>query len=429
MEKITFSESFARFCKDNSDKSALCRCIANYIQQPELPAWRLMFTTGEANYITFRDDGTISYLPAGKEHKVTESGTWAREGRQNAKPGKVIRKILTAKANTLFKDSDFETFANLYKKTYCTNGYEIKIESDIERIYNECANDIGSCMEGNGNYYSMLEGVCKVAALYNHEGYIIGRALLWPYSGTWFMDRIYTTHDHLKQLFIDFCEANKFYRKKNYSSRDGKTIWIDPAGQEVIVETKVECDQDGYDPYAYLDTFQYGDEKYLYNYSNDKVVYEYDGTDGNRTECDVFICSNCGEAVRNEDDICGDYCSDCAAYDEYADEYILHSDAVELVNGRFTHREDATYVQNYGYIHDRERRSGDYMEINGDWYHTDDVSYCDYNEDYYPCNDVVYVDDLDMNVHVDSIEDAYEANGWVMVDGKWVKEEEVEDED
>lgn len=72
--------------------------------------------------------------------------------------------------------------------------------------------------------------------------------------------------------------------------------------------------------------------------------------------------------------------------------------------------------------------------VDGDWYDIDDLIYCEYNNEYFPADDVEYIDDLEMNVHIDSINDAYEDAGWVIAsDGNWIigedEEEEVEDED
>lgn len=431
MEKITFSESFANFCKENSEKSALCGIINDYINSNH-PSLMLMFTAEEVNYITFRKDATISYLPAGKEHKVNAEGEWEREGRQNGKPAKVIRKLLTDKGVKLFKDSDFEQFANLYKKTYSTNDFEIKIHEDIEYIYNNCSTGIDSCMNGKGNYFGMLHGICKIAALHDDSGNIVGRALLWPYKDPFFMDRIYSVKDHLKELFIDFCAQNRFFRKKFYSTRDHKTTWIDPDGNEIEIQTKINCDADAY-KYPYLDTFHWGNDSCLYNYPNQKHIYTYDCVDGTRTGGDTYVCDNCGDDV-HEDDLCGNYCSDCCEYDDYADEYILADDAVELINGKWTHKDNATEIKNRGYVHDSGLEAGSYYMVDGDWYDIDDLIYCEYNNEYFPADDVEYIDDLEMNVHIDSINDAYEDAGWVIAsDGNWIigedEEEEVEDED
>ena len=63
---LVFSESFKQFIKRCDNKIAYH--LASYIES-NYPVYDLVFTDEFINYITFRNDGTISYLPKGKEHK------------------------------------------------------------------------------------------------------------------------------------------------------------------------------------------------------------------------------------------------------------------------------------------------------------------------------------------------------------------------
>src|SRR5258708_10290697 len=95
-----------------------------------------MLNTEEINYITLRHDGTISFLPSDKEHRITADGNWSREGRQYGKPGKVIKKLFTSKALTLFKDVDFQRFANSFKSFFCESQcFELLPHNEIPCAY------------------------------------------------------------------------------------------------------------------------------------------------------------------------------------------------------------------------------------------------------------------------------------------------------
>ena len=64
---ITYSKPFLDFIK-NSDCN-IAKILYRLTKKRYEP---LMVTNKDIDYITFRMDGTISYLPAGKEHKVNE---------------------------------------------------------------------------------------------------------------------------------------------------------------------------------------------------------------------------------------------------------------------------------------------------------------------------------------------------------------------
>ena len=115
MNNLYVSSSFRKFLHDSDNKVAQFIMRGIYYQGWEYNAHRLMIRTDEVNYLTLRDDGTISYLPKGKEHKITDDGRWARDGRQNGTAGKIIKKILTPRAVKLFKDAEFMSFVNQYK--------------------------------------------------------------------------------------------------------------------------------------------------------------------------------------------------------------------------------------------------------------------------------------------------------------------------
>jgi hypothetical protein len=94
MDNLYVSSSFRKFLHDSDNRVAQFIMRGIYYEGWGYPASRLMIKTDEVNYLTLRDDGTISYLPKGKEHKLTDDGRWARDGRQNGAPQKIIKKLL-----------------------------------------------------------------------------------------------------------------------------------------------------------------------------------------------------------------------------------------------------------------------------------------------------------------------------------------------
>jgi len=133
--KLIFSESFKQFLNENYTTSRIARLIVACLnfQQDNLGKLVDHVLTGEdVSYLTYRSDGTISYLPKGKEHKVTDDGKWAQAGRQHGKPAKVMRKIFSKTALKLFKETDFEIFNNRFRSKFSTDGYEFRVLSNTE---------------------------------------------------------------------------------------------------------------------------------------------------------------------------------------------------------------------------------------------------------------------------------------------------------
>lgn len=163
--KVIYSSSFLAFLRKKRFESKVARLlyahyensISNdrYFQQ----AYELIVTLSEVNYITFRTDGSISYLPNGKEHKQSVSGDWSRDNRQHGKAAKIIRKLFTKNALRLFTDKDFEVFSNFYKSSFSDNGYKLELlpRNKIKSIYDANLEDgggtlNGSCMNGDSSY-------------------------------------------------------------------------------------------------------------------------------------------------------------------------------------------------------------------------------------------------------------------------------------
>ena len=122
MKRPIFSESFQRFLLEIESESKVARLITSCGRMYNDGFYNLVsliMRTDEVNYITFRNNGNISYLPEGRKHMTNDDGTWSRDGRQEGRPAKVMRKLFTKNALKTLKDSDFEIFNNKYKAKYC----------------------------------------------------------------------------------------------------------------------------------------------------------------------------------------------------------------------------------------------------------------------------------------------------------------------
>lgn len=366
MSHIYYSESFKDFLSKSDSK------VAQVLHKMRFKHYNsLMITNKEVDYITFRRDGTISYLPAGRECLFTEDGEWAREGRQNGRPSKVIKKLFHPRVHKYIKDTDFETFTNLYKAAFTDEGYEFTVRPgrDIGEVY--CmdrgegdASLNGSCMNDDDSYLDMYT-YCKSLRIVTlvKDGLLYGRALLWNLKDgdkdIVFMDRIYVAKDYMYDMFVEYCKTNGWWRKKHYKTYDYKNSFVNSEGEEVTKKFTVYTDTE-HDSYPYIDTFQFGGDGYLTNECSGD--YSYHNTDGTREGGD----------------------EENRSYDEIDDCYIDDDDAVYISNGDRGYRDRTTHVDNC-------------VEINGDWWHKHDsnivlVGYTWYTKD---DDDIVYVESED----------------------------------
>ena len=367
MSHINYSESFKDFLRKSDSK------VAQVLHNMRFKSYDpLMITNKEVDYITFRRDGTISYLPAGRECLFTDDGEWAREGRQNGKPSKVIKKLFHPRVHKYIKDTDFETFTNLYKAAFTDEGYEFTVldGKKIGEVY--CmdrgegdASLNGSCMNDDDSYLDMYT-YCKSLRIVTlvKDGLLYGRALLWNLKDgdkdIVFMDRIYVAKDYMYDMFVEYCKTNGWWRKKHYKTYYFKSEFINSDGEEVERKYFTVYTDTSHDSYPYIDTFQFGGDGYLTNEC--RGDYSYDNTDGNRS----------GDEEENK------------SYDEIDDCYIDDDDAVYITNGDRGYRDRTTHVDNC-------------VEINGNWWHKEDsnivlVGYTWYTKE---DDDIVYVESED----------------------------------
>lgn len=394
MDNLYVSSSFRRFLSDSDNRVAQFIMRGIYYEGWGYDAHRLMIRTDEVNYLTLRDDGTISYLPKGKEHKVTDDGRWARDGRQNGTAGKIIKKIMTPRAVKLFKDSEFTSFVNQYKAACDAECKEfvIRPNKDIPEIYcmereqgNAGLND--SCMNGDDNYLEIYAHCphLRILTMMNKDGELAGRALLWTTEDGVLMDRVYVAKEHYYDMFLEYAETNGFIRKVEYKSYRDKDRYV-KEGNVFRKAYKIATPTE-FDYYPYIDTFTYGGEGFLCNDNSfSGIVYEYCQTGGTRDGDDYEECAATGARY---------HCDDLRYIERgrYSGESIHYELAVYCETDRYYYHEycdDIVYLKSRGAHY---RRDDDYIvEINGDYYHTeyDEVHYSEHTEEYHLADDVIW---------------------------------------
>ena len=386
-----------------------------------------MITAEHINYLTLRNDHSISFLPKGKEHVVNDSGSWARDNRQNGAPARVIKKVLTPNALKLFKDSEFTSFVNQYKAASdaeCRT-FVLRENFDIGNVYDMEIERGGSslnqsCMNGDGRYMRIYEKCksVKILTLLDGEGRLCGRSLIWfikkDDKDYVVMDRIYVSQEHYYDMFLEYADKNGWYRKKKFQSYSDPTTFI-LNGEEHELYFKIYTDTDCH-PYPYIDTFRYGNDGYLQNFS-DGCQYEYDSTGGERTgDEDRYFCEY-HEEYFDEDDVryiergtyAGGYVHrDYTVYCESDRNYYYEEDdnIVCLNDGDYYRIDDDNIVKVNGHYYHID--SDDICEVDGEWVERDDAEWSDFHDCYLMKDDSVWSDHHESVIRSD---EAYEVLG------------------
>lgn len=274
MDKIKFSRSFEDFVTQTKDESKVSKLLYYYIREQH-PAVMRNFTAEKINYLTFRKDGTISYLPHGRELKLTDSGEWSREGRQDGKPAKTITNIMRKAVVNALNSRDLEIFSNLYKGR-ATDMYTIKEArgQEIADVY-RLEIPFSSCMNGGSHSRKLrlyTENPDAVGLLYVQTGDTCqARALIWTDDkGNKIVDRVYGSEE-FRTMFRDYAREIGAY-KKSYDGA-GESTFLDPSGDTIYKTFRINLENDA-DEYPYVDTFCYlsdDDGIYLSNEQDDAI--------------------------------------------------------------------------------------------------------------------------------------------------------------
>tara|TARA_R110002020_G_scaffold324697_1_gene540337 strand:+ start:141 stop:1436 length:1296 start_codon:yes stop_codon:yes gene_type:complete len=262
--------------------------------------------------------------------------------------------------------------------------YEAKIKGSVKSFYIGEKSDINaSCMQGKpANYFDIYNDIntdsntLKMAIL-TQGNEIVARSLIWidiPAADIdrrkkqnpkhFYIDRIYTkTQEHRaetqKQLYKDVIKYFNIEIDNNHFLPDGEEptnkIYLPPCFNCYDIKNKIEAEQnttkqiffsnsprfdvelneDAYNYYPYLDTYQYFNT-YQQTLSNDQEhgsdILRLDSTSGDATNS-LRECERCGHEHDEEESFyieteAMSVCEDCATYCEERGEHILTDEAV-----------------------------------------------------------------------------------------------------
>lgn len=336
------------------------------------------FESKSFNFLSLRkvdEDFMISYIA---ENRIKDgSEIWDKEKRQTGKIGRTLRSIMKPEYRKLFTEQDFEIANNILKSTNVAGTFEVISGDEIIRTYvdMDLLSDAGtlgsSCMryEECGEYFDIYtenEDVCQMVRLIHDSGKLMGRALLWTTScGTKIMDRIYVSKDAHIDSFKTWAEQNG-YDYKEHQAYDEKDSFINHKTKEQYTKIfKIELNN-SFSQVPYIDTFTYGGRGFITNENCPKTTFfTYDNTGGYADEHDSAVCAVTNVEYR-------DSCMTRVTLGKYAGEYVL-DELVEEINGEYKVIEDDSVEKDVdgNYIVDID----DYVEINGDLYHLDRVSW------------------------------------------------------
>ena len=332
MDKINFSNSFVEFLEQTREQSKVSKYLHHYVRGNKVVARHI--ATDKMNYLTLRKNGTISYLPFGRELKFNENGEWSRDGRQEGKPARVIQQIMRSALVNCLNNRDLEIFSNLYRGQ-ATDLYTIKeaVGDEILEIYN-LDSSFSSCMSGSSNSYKLKlysENPDQVRLLYvRTNDYCNARALMWIDSdGNKIIDRVYG-NEEFRTMFRDYAKEIGAW-KKVYDGA-GSSDFIPPDdGENKYKSFYIELDHNP-DHYPYVDTMCYMNDEDDIIITNDGDFYatkKLQDTGGGFENLSGIECY--GRS--------GHYNEDDCYWSEYHDAYIHYDDYIEI-NGDYYYYED-----------------------------------------------------------------------------------------
>jgi hypothetical protein len=385
--------------------------------------------------VTVNNKGEMTFLPKGKDciaNTHTFPPTWKSDNRQSGSYGKVLRKLLVENGvePKLIKASELEAIVNSLKARYTVEGeFAIVSGDDITKYYlgenydyefnigslgSSCMRHEGACQRAT-EFYANNEN-CQMVILRSpdpDEDLIRGRALLWTdKEGRKFLDRIYA-NDYITEAFKMLARTNGWYRK---SCQDPCfPTWIGPDDKVCEIKARISVDTD-FKPIPYMDTFCCWDDGSIMAYDDgDYEIYA-------QTEPESQECEDNEDRVYDEANDC--YIDrDEAVYLGYRDVHTHVDNATQCsIDGEWYLYEHCVCTNRYVMVYEGSDEIT-YVDSENMWYHKEDTRYCDFNNDYYPEDEVMWVEDLDMDVRIVDVDEAYDLAGWVLdEDSEWVEE-------
>lgn len=305
------------------------------------------------NFISIsREDRTkISYMTQERMAQIDISDYWTSSRRFQAKPGAFISKI--------FKDipsKEVEKFSNLFRSQAVKPKFTFKVVSgeSIRNLYyyESYASDRGtlgvSCMKHETcqkylDIYTENKEQLQMLAMFNEDGGLMGRALLWNFDSYKIMDRIYTICDEdLSFHFKQWATQNGYLYKSEQNWYN--TQQFEQVGQKKqTIKLELKLKNSKFRHYPYMDTFKFQDSEtgYLYNYLVDHPrMRTLCSSEGSRYEHNYLRSDGVDNVLRHQGDCAWvDYmqfythCNN-VQWSDINDQYILKKDAVHdsLIN-------------------------------------------------------------------------------------------------
>lgn len=299
------------------------------------------------NFISIsRDDRTkISYLTSERMADLSEDLYWTTSRRFQAKPGAFISKIFKGVSS-----KEVEKFSNLFRSQVLMPKFRfdiIKGES-IRGYYHweSYSSDRGtlgaSCMKHDNcqkylDLYTDNTDQISMLCMFNEDGGLMGRALLWNFESYKIMDRIYTICDEdLSFHFKQWATKNGYlYKSEQNWFNTQQFEQVGQKKQTIKLELKIKNSSFKY--YPYMDTFKFQDTNtgYLYNYLIDSPnMRTLCSSDGSRYEHNYLRSDGVDNVLRYQGDCVWveytqfyTHCNN-TQWSDINDQYILKKDVI-----------------------------------------------------------------------------------------------------
>lgn len=353
---------------------------------------KLFFVSGSAktdkiNYISLANDDPkkIAYLDEARFNRVISSddkNLYNSDVRYMGKVGKVLRKLFPDAT-----DPEISEAVNVYYSVVTGDdlSFEIVEGKDITKFYDRANySDIlnvgtlnDSCMSYDccSDYFGIYEDHAKMLCLFDLEGMVVGRAIIWETRcGKTLMDRVYGS-DVTVEMFIAYAKKQGWWIKAHNNYYSG-TQWFSPddgyaseVRHSFIID--ISCT---YEFYPYMDTFKYLEEgESLCNCSSetdwDRELQDTDGNQDTRVE-DIN-----GNMIDEYD----------AHWSEWSEAYIHQDEAIySPVMGDWLNSDDCVQINSGEWVH---KDYDKIVEWDGEYYLIGDCVWSDHNTSYIPESD------------------------------------------
>jgi len=351
MKTINISEKFKEILLEIKDTSEVANLLLNGVPEENLVKDPIDWIS-----ISESDPTKISYLNSDRVISINKSGgdLWTSPMRYHCKPGSFVSKILKG-----ISPKSVEIFSNQYKSHLYEKQFHFRIVSGSDIVYNYLSTSYqnqngslgASCMkydkcEQYFGIYEKNDDVVKMLVMTSHNGFVMGRALLWDFQSggkSWkVMDRIYTIKDEDYSHFFKKWAIQNGYIWKKFQNWGNTIQFIGKDGELGELRLDIQLKNWKFKHYPYLDTFKWFDSEMgtLHNYLpshfdiKDSRFQLLTIPDGRGESCDYLQFDDIdrnwiykSESIRIEDRNIVTNCNNCD-WSETLDRYILKSESV-----------------------------------------------------------------------------------------------------